>query len=82
MSWIHRAACRDVDPEIFFPIADPDTKAGQVAEAKAKTVCAGCLVKPECLGVAIAHREPFGVWGGHGERDRRTMLSAAARGTS
>ncbi|MEU6713029.1 WhiB family transcriptional regulator [Nonomuraea sp. NPDC046802] len=76
MSWTNRAACRDVDPEIFFPVAAPDTVAGAAAEAHAKAVCRGCQVREECLGTAIRHRDPYGVWGGQGERERRRIISA------
>ncbi|TMR88305.1 WhiB family transcriptional regulator [Nonomuraea basaltis] len=82
MSWIHRAACRDVDPEIFFPIASPDTEAGEAAVAQAKQVCGGCSVRARCLNEAIESREPYGVWGGESESARRGLMSTAHRGAS
>ncbi|MEU4513176.1 WhiB family transcriptional regulator [Nonomuraea wenchangensis] len=80
MSWIHRAACRDVDPEVFFPIASPDTKLGAAAEEQAKRVCRGCQVREECLGASLF--EPYGVWGGEGENARRRIASTAHGGAS
>ncbi len=51
--WRHRAGCRDVDPEQFFPAADSGPLYDeQVAEAKA--VCAGCPVRAECLAFALS----------------------------
>ncbi len=50
--WRHRAGCRDVDPELFFPAAESGPVFdAQVAEAKA--VCASCPVRTECLGFAL-----------------------------
>ncbi|WP_433513886.1 WhiB family transcriptional regulator [Nonomuraea sp. CA-143628] len=82
MSWLHRAACRDVDPEIFFPIATPDTEAGEAAVAQAKQVCGGCSVRSRCLDKAIESREPYGVWGGESESTRSKLLSGARGRTS
>jgi WhiB family redox-sensing transcriptional regulator len=47
-SWLARAACRDQDPELFFP------ERGQKAKAQAaKQVCAGCQVRADCLELAV-----------------------------
>ena len=32
--------------------------------ARAKAICARCMVREPCLGAAIAREEPWGVWGG------------------
>ncbi len=70
-AWRDRAACRDVDPERFFPTAEdgPDRHA-QVTAAKA--VCARCPVRAECLAEALA-RIPYGVAGGLTEHERRQL---------
>lgn len=39
---------------------------------RAKAVCSGCPVRQDCLDYALEHNE-LGVWGGVGERERRTM---------
>lgn len=67
--WRHRAACRDVDPEVFFPVAEhgPEYEA-QVDGAKA--VCAACPVRAACLAWAL-DALPYGVAGGLGEAERR-----------
>lgn len=57
------AACRGVDPSLFFP----DDEAGS---ARAKAVCAVCPVSVACLDHAIAHGENHGVWGGMTTRER------------
>jgi Transcription factor WhiB len=67
--WRHRAACRDVDPEVFFPVAEqgPEYEA-QVNGAKA--VCAACPVWAACLVWAL-DALPYGVAGGLSETERR-----------
>jgi hypothetical protein len=70
IEWRSRAACRSVDPEVFFPTADAGpTYEAQVAVAKA--VCACCPVRAECLTEALA-RIPYGIAGGLTPEERRT----------
>jgi hypothetical protein len=42
MDWRHRSACRDEDPELFFPIGNTGPALLQIEEAKA--VCRRCEV--------------------------------------
>ncbi|MGW5652591.1 WhiB family transcriptional regulator [Streptomyces humi] len=44
------------------------------AQNDAKSVCAGCPVRLECLAHALDHREEHGVWGAMTERERRALL--------
>lgn len=65
----HRAACRSVDPEVFFPSAE----AGRELErqvAVAKAVCGDCRVRDACLSWALTHL-PDGIAGGMTEHERR-----------
>lgn len=64
--WQTRANCLGVDPDLFFPERGASTK-------EAKSVCAGCEVKPECLEYALSNGEKFGIWGGLSERERRRL---------
>jgi len=61
-SWMQLAACRGLDPDLFFP------GRGEPSDA-AKLVCATCPVLAECREYGMD--EHFGVWGGLGERMRR-----------
>jgi hypothetical protein len=64
----HRAACRSVDPEVFFPTAVQGAEfEAQVSLAKA--VCAGCPVLSECLTWALTAL-PEGIAGGMTEHER------------
>jgi WhiB family redox-sensing transcriptional regulator len=72
--WRVRAACCDVDPDLFFPVGVTGPAVGQIAAAKA--VCAGCSVQAECLEFAISTNQEYGVWGGASEEERRVMRRA------
>ena len=70
-NWLERAACRDVDPEIFFPTGVGVLTARQVVRAKA--VCQRCPVRAECLRWAQFHASGDGVWGGLDAEERREL---------
>jgi WhiB family redox-sensing transcriptional regulator len=67
--WWERAACRSVDPELFFPVSEIGPAGRQVARAKA--VCSACRVRQPCLEYALSTRQVHGVWGGLTEEERR-----------
>ena len=77
MDWRHRAACRDVDPELFFPVGNTGPAIAQIEEAK--KVCMRCSVREECLQWALESSQDSGVWGGLSEDERRAMKRRAAR---
>jgi WhiB family redox-sensing transcriptional regulator len=70
--WWRSAACREVDPELFFPVA-PRGPAAIEAE-RAKAVCFACEVRRECLQYALATHQLHGVWGGTSEDERTLRL--------
>ena len=78
MEWVHRARCRDEDPELFFPIGT--TGSAAIQAEKAKTVCRQCEVRVECLEWAMATGQDAGVWGGMSEEERRSLRRARRRG--
>ena len=72
--WLDGGACRDEDPELFFPITSSGPAAQQIAAAKA--VCQRCGVQRECLHYALESHQSHGVWGGTSEEERVRMTSA------
>ncbi|MES1975714.1 MAG: WhiB family transcriptional regulator [Pseudomonadota bacterium] len=64
--WRSEAACREMDPVIFFPESRDEVGA-------AGPICAACPVREECLDYALANRIDEGTWGGVSERGRRRM---------
>lgn len=77
MDWRHLAACRDEDPELFFPIGTTGPAVLQIHEAKA--VCQRCDVASDCLEWALDSGQEAGVWGGLSEDERRTARERSVR---
>ena len=77
MDWRHEAACREVDPELFFPIGNTGPALLQIEEAK--QVCRRCSVMDECLRWAIDSGQDAGVWGGMSEDERRALKRRTIR---
>ena len=71
-TWRDHAACRGIDPEIFYPVSDEEAD-------PAKTICDHCSVRTLCLEYALTFRERDGVWGGATERERRRMIRQRRR---
>jgi WhiB family transcriptional regulator, redox-sensing transcriptional regulator len=72
--WRSLSACRDTDPELFFPLSAWGPGQAQIASAKA--ICASCQVRSDCLQFALRSGQEFGVWGGTSEDERRAMRRA------
>lgn len=65
-SWVLKARCRDMSPEIFFPSDGAGVKV-------ARRYCAECQVRPACLQYALDNHIDHGVWGGASERARQRI---------
>ena len=72
--WRADAACRHVDPDLFFPVGNTGPAVEQIASAKA--VCRQCDAQPSCLEFALATNQEAGVWGGTSEEERRKLRKA------
>lgn len=66
-TWRSDAACRDADPDLFFPERGDST-------APARAICLGCPVFDACFEEGLYQK--FGVWAGTSERERRRMRKA------
>lgn len=74
--WQRHAACRDTPTATFF---HPDYERGhnrRQRENNAKALCARCPVRAACLHHALSAREPYGIWGGMAEHERRALQTA------
>jgi WhiB family transcriptional regulator, redox-sensing transcriptional regulator len=65
--WMLRGACRQADPELFFPVAAKEPAERQIEAAKA--VCASCAVRASCLSYALEAKAE-GIWGGTTQQER------------
>lgn len=69
------AACRDEDPELFFPVGKTGPALLQIEDAK--EVCRRCEVVDDCLRWALETGQDAGVWGGMSEDERRSIRKRA-----
>ncbi len=73
--WRERAACLSYPAVLFFGMDDSETPAERRSrEDRAKRVCFGCGVRKECLEYALDTKEPYGIWGGLTELERKARL--------
>lgn len=61
--WESRAACRGLDPKLFYP-----AKGDVEQENRARAVCAGCPVRDACLASTLADESPLGPYDREGIR--------------
>ncbi|MEA2476128.1 MAG: WhiB family transcriptional regulator, redox-sensing transcriptional regulator [Actinomycetota bacterium] len=79
LEWRERAACLEYPAVLFFGLDDSESPAERRArEDEAKSVCARCDVRRECLEYALATKEPYGIWGGLTEIERKAYLRGRA----
>ena len=71
MDWRDLAACRDSEPNLFFPVGTTGPALDLIEEAK--EICGECSVREECLMYALETNQEAGVWGGYAEDERRRL---------
>ena len=72
--WRDRAACRETDPDLFFPAGSTGDASDHILRAKA--VCGMCPVLSQCLEFAFETNQESGIWGGTSEDERRKLRKA------
>ena len=75
--WRRAAACRNTEPDLFFPVGTTGPALRQVDEAK--RICRACPARTRCLAWALRNAIPAGIWGGTSEEDRRAIRSTRIR---
>ena len=79
-TWQERAACLPYPAVLFFGMDDSETSGEKRSrEEKAKLICSTCGVRNECLRHALEAREPYGIWGGLTEVERRARARKSSR---
>ncbi|WP_084653854.1 WhiB family transcriptional regulator [Nocardia altamirensis] len=80
--WQLHGSCRGLDSSVFF---SPDGERGWSRHARvrrAKSICGVCPVRDECRRFALSAREPYGIWGGMSEDERRRYWDRNRRRTA
>jgi len=73
-SWQNTASCGPELHHIFFPPGTFERKDEKLArEQRAKEVCRSCPIQAACLEDAVSRREPYGIWGGTNEAERKQL---------
>jgi WhiB family redox-sensing transcriptional regulator len=68
--WMRDAACRNVDPEVFFPFSGDSAMS-------AKAICAKCPVLTACFEYGLERTQDEGVLGGLAHWERRELRAKA-----
>lgn len=76
-NWRVEAACRDDDPDLYFPVGSGAAARRQVAEAK--RACRSCPVQAECRTEGLSMPRSEGIWGGLRLPDERPVQSPVPR---
>jgi WhiB family redox-sensing transcriptional regulator len=77
--WQYRALCKGPQSHLFFAPSHLERKEERLArESAAKAICRRCPVIEECREYALRVREPYGIWGGLNEYERRQLLARRA----
>jgi WhiB family transcriptional regulator, redox-sensing transcriptional regulator len=74
--WRQEAACRDLNPELFFP--EGTAGPALVQADQAKLVCRSCPVRRQCLTFALRQGLDSGIWGGTNVAERRAIRRTVA----
>ena len=78
-AWRENASCLQYPAVLFFGVDDSESPAERrLREDKAKRICATCQVRRQCLEYALTTREPYGIWGGLTELERKARLRSRA----
>ncbi|MBA3361950.1 MAG: WhiB family transcriptional regulator [Acidimicrobiia bacterium] len=73
--WQLKALCRGNHAHLFFPPSTFERKdERERREERAKAICQVCPVCGPCSDYALDIREPFGIWGGLTELERRELF--------
>ena len=73
--WQLNALCRGNHAYLFFPPSTFERKdERERREMKAKAICGVCPSREPCSAHALSIREPFGIWGGLTEVERRELV--------
>jgi WhiB family redox-sensing transcriptional regulator len=78
-TWRGAAECRRTNAVHFFAPSHFERKEEKdLREGQARALCRACPVLRDCLDYSLAVQEPYGIWGGLNELERRRTLRKRA----
>lgn len=68
-----RRSCKGESPDIFYapPFEEKENRDQRIKIAR--TICASCVIREECLNFALNTRQDDGIWGGLTFEERRSL---------
>jgi WhiB family redox-sensing transcriptional regulator len=75
-SWRDLAACLDVVSADYDPFFADSAE----LQAEAIAICATCLVRDDCLTLAVRTGQQYGIWGGQPQQIVRRLIAADRAG--
>lgn len=77
-AWQANGLCRGNHSHLFFPPSTFERKdERERRELRARAICRVCPVQSDCLDYAMRIREPYGIWGGFTESERRELTAVS-----
>jgi WhiB family redox-sensing transcriptional regulator len=77
VTWRGEAACVGDMAAAFYPPLRPEKRSIKATrEERAKTVCAACSVRVQCLEQAVDSGERYGIWGGLTDIERSRLRAS------
>jgi len=73
--WQLQGSCRGADSSLFFHTDNERGSARERRESRAKAICQTCPVLAQCRRHAMTVQEPYGIWGGLDEGERRAAYA-------
>jgi WhiB family redox-sensing transcriptional regulator len=77
-TWQH-AACRDEDPELWYPFSSTSPLLTNPDGETAKDICRRCEHAVQCVQWAVRLDDHHGIWGGLDPEQRDPILARKAR---
>ena len=70
--WRGVSACRDTDPDLFFPVGTTGPAIEQIDERQGRLL-RRARPSSRCLEFALTTNQDSGIWGGTSEEERRKL---------
>ncbi|QSE93768.1 WhiB family transcriptional regulator [Rhodococcus pseudokoreensis] len=76
--WRESASCTSVGDYFFFAPESETDHARYLREDIARGICGGCAARHHCRRYSLETAQPYGVWGGLTEWERKEILERSS----